>query len=172
MLLAMSGVRWLSTGEQEIWRAYQMAVVELNAHLDHQLRRDGGMPMAYYEVLVRLSEAPDRSMRMSELAARCRWSTSRLAHAVARLETAGWVLRRDCESDRRGAFAELTDAGFAVLAAAAPGHVTTVRERLFDVLTPAQIGVLHEISVAIIDGLNNASDHACTTGKIDLTGTE
>ncbi|NUT45812.1 MAG: MarR family transcriptional regulator [Saccharothrix sp.] len=151
----MSDVRWLSAEEQRIWRAFMTAVTKFTEHLDRQLQRDSGMPMAYYEILVALSEAPERALRMSELAAVCHSSRSRLSHAVARLEKEGWVERRACASDRRGSIAALTDAGFAVLAEAAEGHVTAVREHLFDVLTPEQLRSLAEISRAVDDGLTS-----------------
>jgi DNA-binding MarR family transcriptional regulator len=113
--------------------------------LDRQLQREAGMPHAYYEILVVLSESPGRTMRMSELADGTRSSRSRLSHAVAKLEASGWVRRRDCLDDRRGQLAELTDKGFAVLAAAAPGHVEAVRQLLFDRLSPEQVRQLQEI---------------------------
>jgi DNA-binding MarR family transcriptional regulator len=99
---------------------------------------------------VRLSEAPGRALRMSQLADASASSKSRLSHAVARLEERGWIQRVDCPTDRRGQVAQLTDAGFAALAEAAPGHVAQVRRSLIDVLTPEQLGQLREISAAII----------------------
>ena len=111
------------------------------------------MPVGYYEILVNLSEAPGRSARMGELAERTRSSRSRLSHAVDRLEERGWVKRGDCATDRRGQTATLTDAGFAALAAAAPGHVDAVRELVIDRLTPEQVGQLEQITAAIIAGL-------------------
>ena len=111
------------------------------------------MPHAYYEILVVLSEAPERSLRMSELAVRTRSSRSRLSHAVAKLEAAGWVQRKDCPGDKRGQLAELTDEGFTALDAAAPGHVEDVRTYLFDRLTPTQVKQLRSISEAMVAGL-------------------
>jgi DNA-binding MarR family transcriptional regulator len=90
-------------------------------------------------------------MRMSELASTSLSSRSRLSHAVARMEEAGWVQRRPCESDRRGQIAELTDAGLAQLEGAVPSHVEEVRSLLFDALTEAQREALLEASDAIID---------------------
>ena len=107
--------------------------------LDRQLQRDAQIPHAYYEILVRLSEAPDRSLRMSELADLTLSSRSRLSHAVARLEERGWIVRESCPTDRRGQLAHLTDAGYAVLADAAPGHVRSVREFVVDALSPEQL---------------------------------
>lgn len=110
------------------------------------------MPHGYYVILVALSEAPDRTMRMSELASATGSSPSRLSHAVTRLEENGWVRRGPCASDRRGALARLTDAGMAVLGVAAPGHVDGVRRHLFDRLTPAQVCELRAISEAVLAG--------------------
>jgi DNA-binding MarR family transcriptional regulator len=149
----MDDVRWLSAEEQEIWRAYLSASVAFSAHIDRQMRQDSGMPMAYYEILVRLSEAPHRRLRMSELADVSLSSRSRLSHAVAALERNGWVERRPADGDRRGWVCALTDDGYAALAAAAPGHVTTVREHIFDVLTPEQLATLRDIGLAISAGL-------------------
>jgi DNA-binding MarR family transcriptional regulator len=157
----MSEIRWLSEREQEIWRSFLSATMGLSDALARQLQRDAGMPHAYYEILVALSEAPDRTLRMSELAGVRNSSRSRLSHAVARLEEAGWVRRRDCPTDKRGSFAMLTDEGFAALDAAAPGHVTEVRERLFDQLTPEQVAQLGEISRAIQHGLGTPPAVTC-----------
>ncbi|MBB5803961.1 DNA-binding MarR family transcriptional regulator [Saccharothrix ecbatanensis] len=154
----MSDVRWLNAEEQQVWRAFMTAVTKFTDHLDRQLQRDSGMPMAYYEILVALSEAPGRALRMSELASVCHSSRSRLSHAVARLEKEGWVERRACPSDRRGSIAALTDTGFEVLEQAATGHVTAVREHLFDVLTPEQLQSLAEISRAVDAGLTVECD--------------
>lgn len=145
----MSGTRWLSEAEQRVWREFSGAVDMLRAHVDGQLQREARMPHTYYEVLVALSEAPERTLRMSDLAERCRSSRSRLSHAVARLEENGWVRRNSCPTDKRGSFASLTEQGFAALEAAAPGHVEAVREALFDALTPEQVRTLGEISRAI-----------------------
>src|SRR5207248_7130274 len=97
---------------------------------------------AYYQILVMLSEAPGRTLRMSELADKTWSSRSRLSHAVDRLEDRGWVQRLSCPSDKRGAFAVLTDAGYAVLEAAAPSHVESVQLLVFDQLTPEQVAQL------------------------------
>ncbi|MET7865199.1 MarR family transcriptional regulator [Micromonospora taraxaci] len=148
--------RWLDPDEQRTWRAYLTASRALMDTLDRELQRDAGMPHAYYEILVRLSEAPGRQLRMSELAQAAGSSRSRLSHAVARLETAGWVRREDCPTDRRGQIALLTDEGFATLAAAAPGHVEGVRRHLFDALSPAQVDQLRRISETLAEHLTGS----------------
>lgn len=145
----MESPRWLDADEQRAWRAYLRATELVRDRLDRQLQRDSAMPHAYYEILVRLSEAPERTLRMHELASLAQASRSRLSHAVARLEQLGWVERRECPTDRRGQLAALTEAGFAALAAAAPGHVEAVRRALFDPLTPAQVAQLRAICEAV-----------------------
>ena len=149
--------RWLDDGEQATWRAFLAATRLLMDLLDRELQAGAGMPHSYYEILVRLSEAPGRQVRMSELAERCQSSRSRLSHAVGRLEAAGWVRRETVESDRRGAVAVLTPAGLAALEAAAPIHVDGVRRHLFDRLTPEQVDELGEISRTLYEHLSAAS---------------
>ena len=145
--------RWLSDEEQQVWRAFLGANKLVFEQLDRELQRDSGIPHAYYEILVRLSEAPERALRMSALADRSQSSRSRLSHAVSRLEENGWVVRRSCADDKRGQVAHLTDEGFAALAAAAPGHVESVRKHVFDPLTPEQQEQLRTISTALLDAL-------------------
>ena len=145
--------RWLSQEEQQVWRAFLATNKLLFDQLDRELQRDCDIPHTYYEILVRLSEAPDRTMRMRDLAERCLSSRSRLSHAVVRLEAQGWVERCGTEHDRRGTLAKLTPAGLQALEQAAPGHVETVRTNVFDRLTPAQIAQLGRISRAIADPL-------------------
>src|SRR5215467_12547888 len=119
----MGEPRWLTAKEQDAWRSFMAGCRALFTAVDAQLQRDSGMPLAYYEILVRLSETPGRALRMSQLAEAASASKSRASHAVARLEERGWVRRVDCPTDRRGQVAELTDEGYAVLVATAPGHV-------------------------------------------------
>jgi DNA-binding MarR family transcriptional regulator len=153
--------RWLNDEEQRAWRAYIDAVRLFTGEIDRELQRDSGLNHAYYQILVTLSEAPDRTMRMSELAGLTLTSRSRLSHAVARLEEAGWVTRRSCPSDKRGSFAVLTDAGYSVLETAARGHVEAVRRNFFDVLSPSQIRQFGEISAILRDALRAGSVARC-----------
>jgi DNA-binding MarR family transcriptional regulator len=150
-----SGTRWLSADEQVTWRTFVGACHAFFASIDTQLQRDSGIPLAYYEILVRLSDAPGHTLRMTQLAEAASASKSRISHAVARLEERGWVRRRECPTDRRGQLAQLTDEGYAVLVAAAPGHVEQVRRTLFDPLTPEQAGQLRAISDAIHAAVGN-----------------
>lgn len=150
----MADPRWLDEQEQRAWRAYLNGSRLLAVQLDRELQQNSGIPHTYYEILVRLSEAPDRTLRMSDLAVASVSSRSRLSHAVSRLEEAGWVRRDSCPTDRRGAFAVLTGEGFAQLAAAAPPHVVGVRKHLFDQLSPEQVGQLREIFESVAAGLD------------------
>ncbi|MFI0981290.1 MarR family winged helix-turn-helix transcriptional regulator [Streptomyces sp. NPDC021093] len=145
--------RWLSGEEQRVWRAYVHATTLLDDTLDRQLQRDAGMPHMYYGLLVQLAQAPDRRLRMTELAKHAKITRSRLSHAVARLERNGWVRRQDCASDKRGQNAVLTEEGYAVLKDAAPEHVSLVRKAMFDRLSEEQVRQLGEIMCVIADGL-------------------
>jgi DNA-binding MarR family transcriptional regulator len=147
-----SETRWLTPAEQRAWRSFLTATQTLFTTVDGQLQKESGIPHGYYEILVRLSETPGRALRMSQLAEASTSSKSRLSHAVARLEERGWVERLDCPTDRRGQVAQLTDAGFAALQAAAPGHVEQVRRSLFELISPEQVSQLTAISEAIIAG--------------------
>ena len=130
-----------------------LAMRLLQEQLDRELDHGTEVPSAYYEVLVRLSEAPDRRLRLSELADQSQSSRSRLSHSLARLEALGWISRQACESDRRGAFAALTAKGFAALEAAAPVHVESVRAHVFDPLDSDQLEQLRAISERILEHL-------------------
>ncbi|MFF8596607.1 MarR family winged helix-turn-helix transcriptional regulator [Streptomyces sp. NPDC015220] len=145
--------RWLTPEEQRAWRAYIAASLLLEDAIDRQLQQEAGMPHLYYSILSVLSETPDRALRMTGLAERLKITRSRLTYAVARLEKDGLVRREGCSSDRRGSVAVLTPEGMSVLERTAPGHVETVRERLFDRLTPEQVGQLEEICTRITRGL-------------------
>jgi DNA-binding MarR family transcriptional regulator len=136
---------WLSDAQQRVWRAFLQLTGGLGDQLDRELQRDAAMPHAYYLILAMLSEAPDRSLRMSQLAAAAWASPSRISHAVDRLENQGWVSRRPDERDRRGQVAVLTDLGLQHLESAAPGHARTVRRILFDGLDPELLAAFEEI---------------------------
>ena len=141
---------WLDESEQRAWRAYLESSKVLFDALDRQLQRDADLPHAYYEILVRLSEAPERALRMSELAEITLSSRSRLSHAVSRLEERGWVRRQVCPEDGRGQLAVLTDDGFAALEAAAPVHVEGVRTHLFDQLSPEQVTAMRDLGETLL----------------------
>jgi len=149
-----TATRWLDHAEQEAWRAWMYSSQLLQAQLDRELIRETGISMTYYEILVQLSEAPERRMRMSQLADECLSSRSRLSHAVARLEERGWIQRQTCSEDGRGQLAVLTDEGFAALESAAPVHVASVRAHLFDQLSPAQVEALRDFGETLLRHLD------------------
>ena len=149
--------RWLTGTEQQAWRRLAAVTMLLPGALESQLQRDADLTHFGYWVMAMLSEAPGRSLRMSELAALSYGSQSRLSHLVSRLEQQGYVRRERVGEDRRGYLAVLTDAGYAKVVATAPGHVDEVRARVFDRLTPAQVAQLDEICAAIINGTSPAS---------------
>lgn len=146
--------RWLDTDEQRAWRAYLGMAALLPAALDQQLQREAEMTHSSYTVLAMLSEAPGRSLRMSELASRANSSPSRLSHTVARLEDKGWLRRERALEDGRGNLAVLTDAGWDVVVATAPGHVAAVRSYVFDALTAEQVEQLRTISTSVLARLD------------------
>lgn len=147
--------RWLDEQEQLAWRSYLAASRAIEEAIQGQLQRDADIPHIYYEILVRLSEAPGRMLRMSDLAERSLSSRSRLSHAVSRLEERGWVARRACPNDGRGMLASLTEQGMAAVEKIAPGHVNAVREQIFDRLTLEQVKQLQEIGESIVGGPTN-----------------
>lgn len=154
--------RWLDGDQQRTWRAWLSVSELLPRALDAQLQRDAGISHAAYVVLAMLSEAPDHSRRMSDLARRSNQSQSRLSHTVARLEARGWVRRERAAEDGRGNLAVLTDEGWDVVRSVAPGHVDAVREALFDPLTPEQTQRLGEALDAVLERLD--PDHSLRDG--------
>jgi DNA-binding MarR family transcriptional regulator len=138
--------RWLDDEEQETWLALATVSVRLNAALDAQLHRDAGISHFEYQVLAGLSMAPERTLRMSDLAEFAACSLSRLSHTAKRLETRGWLHRAPDPADGRFTLAVLTDDGWEKVVATAPGHVNEVRRLFIDPLTKAQYKQLREIS--------------------------
>lgn len=127
-----SGVRWLNDDELACWMAFLEMQKLLMETLDRELRDGAGITLDDYDVLAQLSAAPDRRLRMSELAEAVIMPKSRLTYRIDQLVKRGCVARADCADDRRGLFAELTEGGIALLATAAPIHVTGVRTHFCD----------------------------------------
>lgn len=134
--------RWLSEQEQKQWRSYLTASELVRNALNQDLVTAQGISFPEYEILVRLAEADQRTLRMSDLAEQTLSSRSRLSHQVTRLEERGWVQRSPCQVDRRGLNATLTDAGMAKLEESAPDHVESVRSRLIDPLSEEEYAAL------------------------------
>jgi len=131
MAIKSPNPRWLNPREMKAWRAYIIASRRLLEALDSDLVGHD-LSLADYEVLAQLSDAPNRRMRMSELAELAMLSKSRLSHRMKVMEKAGWVRRELCSEDKRGSWATMTDKGFKAIAAAAPSHVDSVRKRFLD----------------------------------------
>ena len=148
--------RWLSPEELAAWVRLTAVLELLPSRLDSQLRRDSGVTYFEYYVLAMLSEAPDRTLRMTELAAQTNATLPRLSHVVRRLEDRGLVSRAPCPTDGRATNARLTDDGWRAIEAAAPGHVRTARELVVDALTAEQVGQLTAITEAMLQRLDPA----------------
>jgi DNA-binding MarR family transcriptional regulator len=142
--------RWLSAGELESWLPVGGLLLRLPAALDAQMQRDSGLSHFEYLVLANLSEAPQRTRRMSALAALANGSLSRLSHVVKRLEGKGWIERRPCPQDGRYTNAVLTEAGWEKVLSSAPGHVAAVRALVLDALSPEDLAQLGEMARRIM----------------------
>ena len=136
--------RWLEPDQQVAWRSYIVGTTRLLERLDRELREEHGLSLPEYEVLVRLSEADDHSLRMAELASSLSHSRSRTTHTIARMESAGLVKRFTCDFDGRGRWATLSDKGHTVLKEAAHTHVRGVREHLVDLLSADEFATVGE----------------------------
>jgi len=145
-------VRWLDESQQRSWRAFVVGSTLLFARLDEELK-PFGLGTAEYEILVRLSESPNRQMRMAQLADAMCHSRSRTTHTVKRMEERGLVRRCEALEDGRGVIAQLTDAGYALLVKAAPTHVTGVRANLIDLCDPEDFAALGRVMNAVTDRL-------------------
>ena len=144
---------WLTESHQRVWRSYLLAATHVRDYLEAALQ-DYHLSLAEYELLVRMSESPDRTVRMGELAASVGHSRSRLTHTIKRMESAGYVERMSCASDGRGVQARMTDAGFALLQTAAPAHVDSVRRVFVDAIDAedfAALGRAMQATLAVAD---------------------
>jgi DNA-binding MarR family transcriptional regulator len=153
-------VRWLDRDQQRSWRAYLVGTTLLMDRLDRDLREHHNLSLPEYEILVRLSEAEGRRMRMAVLADSVSHSRSRVTHTIARLEKAGLVTRSSCVSDGRGVEATITEKGFATLEDAAPSHVLGVREFLIDLAGEEDFEAVGRVFDAVADKLIDANPAA------------
>ena len=150
----MSDTKWLNTEESAAWVRLVALAELLPGALDAQLLRDAGLTHFEYGVLMALGEAPNRTMRMTELASRTNATLPRLSHVARRLEERGLIHRFPCPEDRRATNATITEAGMQLIADAAPGHVDTVREIVLDALTPEQLEQLYDIAGRVLSRLD------------------
>ena len=165
----MSTTSWLNETEQAAWRAYLEVMRLLPNHLEDRLHERHELTLTDYQVLVEVSEAEDHRLRMTELSHRTQLSKSRLSHQIGRMERAGLVLRTQCPEDRRGQWAELTEAGWAILHAAAPQHVADARELFFDLLDDEQTAVLAKALRAVADKLDQNPATGCANARAERT---
>ncbi|TYL52754.1 MarR family winged helix-turn-helix transcriptional regulator [Agromyces mariniharenae] len=146
--------RWLNTEESAAWVRLIALAELLPGALDAQLLRDAGLTHFEYVALMSLADAPNRTMRMTELASRTNATLPRLSHVARRLEERGLIERFPCPEDRRATNATITRAGLDLLASAAPGHVDTVRANVLDALSPEQLEQLYQIAGAVLTRLD------------------
>ncbi|MEU0547508.1 MarR family transcriptional regulator [Micromonospora sp. NPDC005979] len=149
----MEATRWLDERQDRAWRGYRRMRRLLDLELARELTQDAGLSEPDYDVLSDLSETPQGRLRLSELADRMLWSRSRLSHHLTRMQQRGLVTREECPDDARGAIVVLTPAGRNAIEAAAPGHVTAVRQHFLDLLTPAEVEALGAFTHRVVDHL-------------------
>lgn len=155
--------RWLNEHEQELWRGWIAASMLLPDRLSRDLQELHGLTGTDYQILVELSESPDRRMRMSTLADRTLLSRSRLSHQIDRMSRSGLVERETCTDDGRGTFAVLTDHGWAAIVEAAPDHVESVRRHLLDQLTAEEFEAFGSACLKISEGLRAGADESAVS---------
>lgn len=146
------GPRWLDAEEQRAWQGLRQMTRLLDAHLARELGRASGLSMQDYDVLSALTDSPNHRWCAKDLGDHLLWSPSRLSHHVDRMQRRDLV-RRDACTEGRGTDVVLTSHGLAAIVAAAPEHVTTVRQAFIDRLTPADLAALHHLSRTVLDGL-------------------
>lgn len=148
-----STTRWLNADEDESWRSLWALMTWLPVRLDAQLRTEAELSLSEYHALSQISEAPDRTMRLSALAARANMTLSHLSRVITRLADAGWIIRSPDPDDGRYTRAHLTDAGWEKLRAAAPSHVEAVRQAVFDNLSADEARTLGRAAARVADAV-------------------
>jgi DNA-binding MarR family transcriptional regulator len=156
----MGETRWLDAREARAWRALQMMQMRLDGELARLLAAESGLSYQDYTVLVALTGQPDGRMRAFELGGLLGWEKSRLSHHVQRMAERGLVKKEKCASDRRGSFVAVTAAGRKEIEAAAPGHVTAVRQLFVDRLTGDQLDAIAGVAETVLAGLDELADEA------------
>jgi DNA-binding MarR family transcriptional regulator len=154
-----AGARWLSEDESRAWRLFLVMKRVLERGLDRQLMASSGLSGADYQLLVPLSEAPDRAMRARDLGRLVDWERSRLSHQIRRMERRGLLARHDCATDARGTVIVLTEEGASAIREAAPAHVAWVRDHFIDVMSPEELALLGRLSERVLEAV--VADGAC-----------
>ncbi|SDP95978.1 DNA-binding transcriptional regulator, MarR family [Actinopolyspora xinjiangensis] len=151
----MTQPRWLDSQEKAAWNAFLEVSHRVERRVEHHLREQEGLSHPQYEILVRLADAPDWQLRMTELAESLLTSKSGASYQIGKLEKAGLVRRSSCPGDDRGVLAVLTEEGMATLRRAAPGHVELVRSSLIDLLSREQLAALTDGLDTVARGLED-----------------
>lgn len=146
--------KWLTADERSAWLATAAMITRLPAALDAQLQADAGLGLYEYLVMAILSEQPDRTMQMSDIARATSASLSRLSHTASRLERQGFLQRARCPGPGRRTLATLTDDGYAKVVASAPGHVAHVRHLLIDAVDPDDLAALRRSCEAVLERID------------------
>jgi DNA-binding MarR family transcriptional regulator len=154
----MTDDRWLTAGQMTAWKKLIAVVELLPGTLESQLRRDADLSHFEYFTMAMLSEAPERTLRMTALASLTNSTLARLSHVVSRLEKGGFVRREPCADDRRATNAILTSNGWAKVVATAAGHVATVHHFVIDPLTTTDVVDLDRIMGRILGALDPFND--------------
>jgi DNA-binding MarR family transcriptional regulator len=150
----MTDAKWLTKREERAWRALQFMQMRLEAELARTLAAESGLSYPDYLVLVALTGEPDGRLRLFELGQLLGWEKSRLSHHVGRMAERGLVTKERCASDRRGAFVAVTKQGRKEIAAAAPGHVRSVRRLFIDHVTPAELDVIASVAARVLAAID------------------
>lgn len=158
-------VSWLDQDEEQTWRSVWALMTWLPVHLDSQLRADAGLSLAEYSALSQISEAPDRTVRLSDLAAEANMTLSHLSRVITRLEKQGWVTRSPDPLDGRFTLGHLTESGWEKVVHSAPGHVQAVRTAMFDHLGSAQARTFGQAAGLIADAVTPARADGARGGR-------
>jgi len=150
-------VQWLTPEEQRAWRGFLRLHDRLRGSLARSLQTESNVSAADFSVLVELTDVPDGRRRILDLARALEWEKSRMSHHIARMVKRGLVERDECTEDGRGAFAVITDEGRAMIEAAAPRHVRSVRELFLDHVTPAELRMLTEVSERVVGKIDEGA---------------
>lgn len=150
--------RWLSDDEQRAWRGYLTTHAELMTRLNRQLQRDSSLSLPDFAVLAELTDLPETRMRFGALVETLQWDKSRASHHLSRMERRGLIAREDCPADARGSYITLTDEGRQAIERAAPGHVATVCDLVFDRLTAAEVETLDTVNARVLSRLRDGAE--------------
>lgn len=153
----VTDTRWLDDEETRAWRGYLAMHAQLSARLHRQLQDDSDLSLSDFDVLVQLTDHPEERVRVGELADALQWQQSRLSHHLTRMRKRGLIEREECHDDGRGAFIVLTATGREAIERAAPSHVETVRDLVFDHLDADEVRTLAAISERVLARLRNTA---------------